>query len=196
MKRKAKPGRPTKLTPQLQAKVIKGIGLGMSLEQASIAVGISDATLHRWLTGDPAGAEFREFREAVREARAKRTSKLLEHVWRSMKDIRVGPTLQRGDWKAAWKVLETLEPKDFGLKVRLIVTEELTELLTELKRVLPPQWFSKVLEVAMALGSGADVGGGSRDEEDSAAIVGRVGDPNPAPQIEGVRPAPAPATPP
>lgn len=155
-----KTGRPTKLTPELQRKVVRGIRLGLSLEQAALAAGIGETTLHRWISEGAEDSQFREFRESVREARAKRTAKLLKHVWRSMEDKTTGTTLQRGDWKAAWKVLETLEPKDFGLKVRVHVVEELTEFLKELKRVLPPQWFTKVLEVASSLGGDADAGGG------------------------------------
>lgn len=183
------PGRPTKLTPELQVKVIEGIELGMPLEQAALAVGISEPTIHRWISEGETDEQYREFREAVRAARAKRMKDLLDHVWRSMKDLRSGPTLQRGDWKAAWKMLETLEPKDFGLKVRIHVTEELTELLKELERVLPAEWFDKVLEVCAALGSGSMVVGAPSGSQGGGALAGGVADTHPGAVGEGVRAA-------
>jgi transposase-like protein len=174
---KRKPaGRPSKLTPELQRRVVEGIELGMPLEHAAMAVGIGESTLHRWVQqgGEEAGA-YREFREAVREARARRTKKLLKHVWRAMEDKASSSGLQRGDWKAAWKALETLEPKDFGLKVRVQVVEELDGLLEELERVLPVEWYEKVLEVASRRAGGEEVGEAPLVEAVAAGVAASAG---------------------
>ncbi len=60
-------GRPTKLTPELQAHVAEVLEAGNFRRVAAAVVGIDEATLCRWMEKgeQQARGPFREFRQAV-----------------------------------------------------------------------------------------------------------------------------------
>ncbi|WP_433542006.1 helix-turn-helix domain-containing protein (plasmid) [Streptosporangium sandarakinum] len=67
------PGRPTKLTPDLQRDLVKALENGHSIASAAALVGVSDRTVHRWMEqgeADDATDEIRQFRQALTQARA------------------------------------------------------------------------------------------------------------------------------
>jgi transposase len=65
-------GRPSKLTPEVQAKVCAAIRKGVHLETAAAAAGIGRATIYRWIEQGEAeeSGPYREFRDSVRKAEA------------------------------------------------------------------------------------------------------------------------------
>lgn len=71
-------GRPTKLTPAVQRRILKAIEAGCTIEHAAQAAGIHKATLHRWRQQ---GAEaktgiLRDFCDALEIAEGKAVEKL------------------------------------------------------------------------------------------------------------------------
>lgn len=70
MERGVAMGRPTKLTPEVQDRILQAIRAGNYRETAARYGGISPATFYRWLErGERARrGPFREFREAVERA--------------------------------------------------------------------------------------------------------------------------------
>jgi hypothetical protein len=64
-------GRPTKLTPELQKKIVKLVRDGNYFETAAQAAGIAKSTLYDWLKRGEAGEEpFAEFSNALKKAEA------------------------------------------------------------------------------------------------------------------------------
>lgn len=67
-------GRPTKLTPELQAALVKAIRSGHSIASAAELVGIGERTIYDWRKAGEAGdatPELAEFAQALTQARAK-----------------------------------------------------------------------------------------------------------------------------
>lgn len=64
-------GRPTKLTPEVQAKAIEAYRTGHYAEHVAPLAGISEKTLYSWLERGEKGEEpFADFLQAVKEASA------------------------------------------------------------------------------------------------------------------------------
>jgi len=98
MSEPAPTGRPSKFTPEVQARAIALVGQGNFLTVAARASGISYKTLKGWMkrgrSEAPADAEYRAFRELVLHARAAAESESLAKVRDS------------DDWRAAAWFLE------------------------------------------------------------------------------------------
>jgi transposase len=138
-------GRPSKLTPKLQAEILRLLRAGNYVETAAHIVGLHPGTVHDWLargarargvTDQP----FAEFSEAVRRAQAqaeatdvRRVGKAASKTWRA----------------AAWR-LERRHPRRWGPKVQLMVREQLEAFLDHLESQLDAAIFDSVLEVAEA----------------------------------------------
>lgn len=68
---KKKHGRRTKLTPEMQANIVKLIKAGNYVETACNAVGISDVTYYNWLNrGDDGEEPYLSFFKAIKKAEA------------------------------------------------------------------------------------------------------------------------------
>jgi transposase len=94
--------RPTKLTAQLQEKVVQAIRAGNYAEIACRAAGISPSSYYRWMERgeqDP-GTIYAGFAEAVRLAEAESEVHAVALVRRAMSD----------DWRAALAYLERRHP--------------------------------------------------------------------------------------
>lgn len=103
-------GRPSKLAPQVQARIVQAIALGSVYELAAGYGGISYNTLNEWMKkGEAAkGGPFREFYEAVKEAEGAAAVGWLAKIEKAAND---------GAWQAAaWK-LERRYPKHYGRTV-------------------------------------------------------------------------------
>jgi hypothetical protein len=106
--------RPTKLTTEIQERIVKALQLGVSYEHAAHYGGISYRTLSRWMeTGQKEeDSEYGDFYCAVRKARSDMIIGCL---------LKIEQAANKGDWKAsAWK-LERMYPKLYG---RRIIKEE------------------------------------------------------------------------
>ncbi len=93
-------GRPSKLTPEVQARILQAIEAGNYLEVAAQYAGIDSSTLHRWMrkAENPEGDErYRQFRTAVESARAAAEVRNLQVIQNAATD---------GTWQAAAWYLE------------------------------------------------------------------------------------------
>jgi transposase len=109
-------GRPTKLTPEVQDKIVTALRAGNYQETAATYAGISVPTFYRWMeqgaTPD-ADVIYREFREAVEKAKADAEVRDVALIDRAAAD---------GNWQAAaWK-LERKFPNRWGRVNRTEVT--------------------------------------------------------------------------
>lgn len=93
--------RPTKLTPEVQERVVKALKAGNRLAAAARFAGIDPATLHRWRErGDPEGTEpaggpYREFAAQVDQAIAEA----------EVRDVSIISKAAESDWRAAaWRL--------------------------------------------------------------------------------------------
>jgi transposase len=94
--------RPTKLTPELQERIVKAVRAGNYAEAAARANGISASTYYRWLQRgalNDSGA-YRDFGEAVRQAEAEAEVHAVAILRRAMGE----------DWRAALAYLERRHP--------------------------------------------------------------------------------------
>lgn len=103
---KRKVGRPTKLTPKLQAAVVEVLSGGNSIRIACDYVGIHQSQFFRWMDEEAFPAkEFREFREAIKKAIAQADMEDVEIIRKAAKS---------GDWKPAMTRLERRYPEEWG----------------------------------------------------------------------------------
>jgi len=107
----AKGGAPTKLTPELQTKIVAFIRAGGYVETAAAAAGINKSTFYDWLKRGAAqkAGPYREFSDAVEKAAAES----------EMADVaRINKAAQDGVWQAAAWRLERKFPERWGRKER------------------------------------------------------------------------------
>ncbi|GEO26677.1 hypothetical protein AAC03nite_24620 [Alicyclobacillus acidoterrestris] len=105
-------GRKTKLTPDLQKRLMSFIAAGNYVEVACAASGISTTTFYRWLEqGEKAKSGiYREFRDAYKQAEAVAEMKRVKTI-QDAADL--------GDWRAALAYLERRYPDRWGRKDRV-----------------------------------------------------------------------------
>ena len=114
-------GRLSKLTPQVQRKIVEAIKKGAYVEVAAQYAGIDQSTFHRWvnrgLSTSKADAPYRKFREAVEKAETQTEIMATARVLEAGKE----------NWGAAMTWLERKYPQRWGRKDRLeLVGESLT----------------------------------------------------------------------
>lgn len=106
-------GRPTKLTPELQADLVRALASGAYIEAACQYVGIPPQTYYRWMANgaeDDAPDNYREFREAVEKARSAVTLRMAGRVLAAADD---------GTWQAGAWWLERSHPDQYGRRTNL-----------------------------------------------------------------------------
>ncbi len=95
-----RPGRPSKLTPELTKRIVTGIRAGAYPEVAARAAGIHPSTYYAWMADER--SQFAEFQEEIERARAADEQRSVAVVAAS------------DDWRAhAWK-LERQHPDRWG----------------------------------------------------------------------------------
>lgn len=100
-------GRPTKLTPEVQQRIVQAIGLGATYELAAQYGGVSYDTFNEWMKKAAGGANgiYRQLSEAVQKAEGVAVVGWLAKIEKAASD---------GEWTAAaWK-LERRYPHDYG----------------------------------------------------------------------------------
>ena len=100
-------GRPTKLTPELQADIIEALEHGMHQESAANRAGIAKGTFYNWLErgrNEP-DTIYADFLDAVEKARARPEAEALEAIHVAWRD---------GTWQAAAWFLERSHPQKYG----------------------------------------------------------------------------------
>lgn len=96
-------GRPSKLTPKVQADVCSALKAGATLRMAAQFAGIDVSTLHRWMASTR--SPYREFREAVKAAEAHGDVGSLAVIQNAARN---------GTWQAAAWLLERRHPAEYG----------------------------------------------------------------------------------
>lgn len=108
-------GRTSKLTPEVQARVVEAIERGNYAEIAAQMAGIGRTTFYRWL--DQGSREdigpYRDFRDAVKEAEAKAETAVLQIIKDAMPD----------NWQAAAWYLERTRPGRYGKRQQIDVKQ-------------------------------------------------------------------------
>lgn len=106
----SKGGRPSKLTDELHADLVKWIQAGNYIETAAILCGINKASVYNWLKrGRTArSGKYKLFFDAVRQAQAKSEARLVNIVEMAAKR----------DWKAAAWRLERKFPNRYGRQTK------------------------------------------------------------------------------
>ena len=105
-------GRPTKLTPEVQERIVSAIRAGNYLETASAYAGIDQSTLHKWISRSKepdAPVALIEFRQSVERARAEA-------------EVRTVALIQQAapqSWQAAAWYLERSHPKRWARREKV-----------------------------------------------------------------------------
>uniref|UniRef100_A0A6M3J563 Terminase n=1 Tax=viral metagenome TaxID=1070528 RepID=A0A6M3J563_9ZZZZ len=154
-----KPGRPTKLTPELQEKICRYIAAGNYLSTACQAVDIWPTTFNDWLgkadkERENGGGIYYDFYLATKRAEAEREAVIVQRLIEASgpgerkkvvktdadgkQSIEVTET--GGEWLAAATFLERRHPDRWGRKDRTSVTidEHKSITITRVTVVLPP----------------------------------------------------------
>lgn len=101
-------GRHTKLTPEMQDRIVQAIQAGNYIEVAAQYAGISKGTLYRWLQNaeDPSADDiYRDFRDAVESARSAAEVRNVALIQKAAND---------GTWQAAAWYLERTSWQRWG----------------------------------------------------------------------------------
>lgn len=94
-------GRPTKLTPELQAKICEYLATGCYVCTACDLCGIGERTYYDWMARAEAGEEpYSQFAQAIKDAEARAEARAVALVQKAMVD----------DWKAAMTWMERKFP--------------------------------------------------------------------------------------
>jgi transposase len=94
--------RPTKLSPELEERIVRAVRAGNHVEPACRSAGIGPSTYYRWLERGEREREgpYAEFRAAVRRAEAEAEVHAVAVIRKAMTD----------DWRAALAYLERRHP--------------------------------------------------------------------------------------
>lgn len=102
--------RPTKLTPELQAKIAGAIAAGNYQETACELAGIHPSTFYLWMARGEGGRKpYSEFFEAIKKAEAAAEAKRIQQITKASDT----------DWKAAAWYLERRYPDRWGRRDRV-----------------------------------------------------------------------------
>lgn len=142
-------GRPTKLTPETQKKIVDAITAGNHLEAAAAYAGVEYRTFSYWMErGKTAkSGEFFQFFQAVMEAQARAEVTIVAQWKQQIPD----------NWQAARDFLARRYPERWAEthKVAVLVQRELEAALDTLQSKLAPEIYAQVLRA---------LDGGSREE--------------------------------
>ncbi len=118
------PGRPTKLTPEVQEKLLQALSVGSPRAHAAAYAGVDDSTLRRWLVRGRKEDEgpYAEFRQVVLEAESRAQMAAMACVTKAVRE---------GDWKAAAWMLERRRPEQFAPRSRLFDPHRVLEILDD-----------------------------------------------------------------
>ena len=101
----------TKLTPAVQAKILKALRDGNTYKTAALVAGISQRSLFDWLAlGREGDRRYVALAQAVKEATAVGEAELVASI----------RTAGQVAWQANAWLLERRNPKDFGRKDRVV----------------------------------------------------------------------------
>lgn len=119
----SKAGRHSKLTPEVQKKIVSAIRAGNYAQVAAKYAGIGESTYYNWLQRgrDENKGIYREFLEAVKRAESEAEVRTVALIHRHME----------GSWQAAMTYLERKFPDRWGRTNRLKVEVKSRDALKE-----------------------------------------------------------------
>lgn len=101
--------RPSKLTPETQAAIVKALRIGATYDVAAQAAGVAYDTLREWIKKGEAGqSKYRQFSEALRAAEAECRLNYTAVIAKAAND---------GDWRAALEYLKRRDRTNWGDQV-------------------------------------------------------------------------------
>lgn len=107
-------GRPTKLTPEVQEKIVSLVRAGNYPEVAAQAAGVGRSTYYDWMRwADEKGKPYSDFSEAVKEAQAAAESHAVTIIRKAAMD---------GSWQAAAWFLERSKAERWRRKENVELT--------------------------------------------------------------------------
>jgi len=101
-------GRPTKRTPETEAKICNALRAGASRKDAAGASGINEATFGRWL-------HFADFARAVLEAESSCATRMSVRLYQEA-------TKEDGDWRACLEWLKRRRKEEWSERTEKDVT--------------------------------------------------------------------------
>ena len=110
-----KQGRPTKLTTEVQDKIVRAVATGNWLDTACAYAGVDASTVRRWMAkgeGDDAPEPFRSFCTSIKGAKAEAEVRAVALIQKAAQD---------GTWQASAWYLERSFPDRWG-RHRLEIT--------------------------------------------------------------------------
>jgi len=145
-------GRPTRLTPELQATILGALQEGAYIATACALVAVDEVVFYRWMRmgKDRPGSVFGAFRQAVKRALA----------FAEIEDLRAVKA-GRQNWQArAWR-LERRWPARYGRRVEVasVVNAEMARTIRKLKETLDGPAFERVLASLADASDGLDGAG-------------------------------------
>ena len=153
---KRKRGRPTALTPQVQADICERLEKGVPQVDAARLAGISASAFYGWLQRGRDGEQpFADFSDAVERARARAKEVLIDQV------LMYATADQKDSWRAGIALYQELHGSSRGAE-REKAREEVTgEILDRLRTRLDSEAFSRVVAALCDEGSGELPGRGA-----------------------------------
>lgn len=148
-------GRPTSLTPEVQAQIIAALEAGNYRETAARAARVTDRSLRNWCERGEAGEEpYASFLADVQHAEARAEMGLLAQI----KSAQAGtPGVSGADlWTSRAWIMERRWPKRWAARVRTAVAEEVDSLTQKLRS--KPALAAEVADVLAREGDGASAG--------------------------------------
>ena len=117
-------GRQTKLTPEIQEKIVAAIRAGNYAAVAAGYAGISERTFYSWLQRgrEQTKGIYLQFLQAIKSAENESEVRAVAHIQKHMAE----------NWQAAMTYLERKHPDRWGRRDRLKVEIDPREALTEL----------------------------------------------------------------
>lgn len=152
-------GRPTKLTPEVQRRIVKAVRCGNYGETAAASEGVQRSTYYEWMErGRKGESPFAEFADAVTRARAV--------AERRMVNVVRTDAVQNAE-SARW-YLERSASDRWGrrdkLTIESAVNAELDAMLAKLEAGLTPEEYDRVLAVLTSGSAGAEASGDPQRE--------------------------------
>ena len=152
------PGRPSKLTPDVQEKIVQALRLGNHRKHAAAFAGIDETTLRRWMTrgSNPTDEPYASFRAEVEETEAKAKVAAMGCVYKAV----IG-----GDWKAAAWYLERKAPEHYAPRSSLFDPYRTLELLEEAGLIKDDEDRERALTALAAGGGGVEQPKDAEDDD-------------------------------
>jgi hypothetical protein len=98
-------GRPTKLTAEIQAGIVKAVSIGATMESSAESNGVDYETFRQWMKKGEHNGRYHAFRVAILLARSAAMVRYTSVIAKAAGD---------GDWRASLEFLKRRDPEHWG----------------------------------------------------------------------------------